>query len=137
MRYPLAIHKDENSCYGVTVPDIPGCYSAGETIDEAIENAIEAISGHLELLADDGIIAPEASKIEDHQGDPELEGATWAFADLDVSAFLGKTEKATVTLPKLLIKKIDAAVQSGAAKSRSSFLANSAIQALCKREEHC
>ena len=34
MRYPVVIHKDENSDFGVMVPDIPGCYSAGDTYDE-------------------------------------------------------------------------------------------------------
>ena len=135
MRYPLAIHKDEKSCYGVTVPDIPGCFSAGETLDEAVENVHEAISNHLEILAEDGVLAPSASTIEDHQSNPDFEGATWAFADLDVSAFLGKTNKATVTLPKLLIMKIDRAVQNGAAKSRSSFLANAAIKALVGKNQ--
>ena len=32
MLIPVAIHKDTDSLYGVTVPDIPGCFSAGETI---------------------------------------------------------------------------------------------------------
>ena len=72
MRYPLAIHKDEKSCYGVTVPDIPGCFSAGRTMDEAIKNAHEAISDHLEILAEDGIIAPGASSIEEHQSNPDF-----------------------------------------------------------------
>lgn len=31
MKYPIAIHKDKNSCYGVTIPDLPGCFSAGDT----------------------------------------------------------------------------------------------------------
>jgi predicted RNase H-like HicB family nuclease len=130
MRYPLAIHKDEDSCYGVTIPDIPGCFSAGNTIDEAIENAQEAITDHLEILAEDDIFAPVASKIEDHMGNDEFIGATWFLADVDVSAFLGKTEKASVTLPKLLIKKIDQLVAKGAAKSRSAFLADSAVKAI-------
>ena len=63
MRYPLAIHKDEDSCYGVTVPDIPGCFSAGDTIGEAVENAQEAIFEHLEVLAEDEIFAPTASAV--------------------------------------------------------------------------
>ncbi|MFW5443191.1 MAG: type II toxin-antitoxin system HicB family antitoxin, partial [Methylococcaceae bacterium] len=54
----------------------------------------------------------------------------WAYIDIDVSAFLGKTEKATVTLPKLLMTKIDFAVSNGYAKSRSAFLAESAMKAL-------
>ena len=42
MRYPVVIHKDVESVYGVTVPDLPGCFSAGETLEEAIESAQEA-----------------------------------------------------------------------------------------------
>ena len=130
MRYSVAIHKDDGSCFGISVPDIEGCFSAGDTLDEALENTKEAISGHLEVLADDGILAPKASPIDDYISDPCYLGATWAYIDIDVSAFLGKTEKATVTLPKLLINKIDFAVAAGSAKSRSSFLAESAMKAL-------
>lgn len=130
MRYAVAIHKDNDSCFGITVPDIAGCFSAGDTLDEALENAQEAISGHLEVLADDGNIAPNAAPIDDYINEPTYQGATWAYVDVDVSAFLGKTEKATVTLPKLLITKIDSVVSTGAVKSRSAFLAESAMKAL-------
>jgi predicted RNase H-like HicB family nuclease len=130
MKYPIALHKDKDSCYGVTVPDIPGCFSAGETIDEAISNAQEAIAAHLEILAEDEIFAPKPSRIETHLKNKDYAGAIWAYADIDVSGFLGKTEKTTVTLPKLLIKKIDALVLAGQAKNRSAFLADSAIKSL-------
>ena len=46
MRYPVVIHKDPDSDYGITVPDVPGCFSAGETIDEALNGAAEAIECH-------------------------------------------------------------------------------------------
>lgn len=134
MKYPVAIHKDNDSDYGITVPDIPGCFSAGETLDEALKNAVEAITGHLEILAEDGEVAPQASIIDVHFGHPDFQGASWAYVDIDISAFLGKTEKATVTLPKLLINKIDMVVASGNAKSRSAFLAESAMQALTSRQ---
>ena len=130
MRYSVAIHKENSSCFGITVPDIEGCFSAGDTLDEALENTKEAISGHLEVLADDGIFAPKASPIDDYISDPSYTGATWAYIDIDISAFLGKTEKATVTLPKLLMNKIDCAVLAGVAKNRSAFLAESAMKAL-------
>ena len=39
MRYPVVVHKDPNSDYGVTVPDLPGCFSAGETMDEALQES--------------------------------------------------------------------------------------------------
>lgn len=96
MRYALAIHKHEDSCYGATVPDLPGCFSAGDTIDEAINNAHEAITNHLELLAEDGIFASNASAIEDLQTDPDYQGATWCLVDVDVSAFLKGKQKATI-----------------------------------------
>lgn len=130
MKYSVAIHKDKISCFGITVPDIAGCFSAGASLDEALENTKEAISGHLELLADDGIFAPKALPIDSYINDPTYQGVTWAYVDVDISAFLGKTEKASVTLPKLLIKKIDEVVSAGSAKSRSAFLAESAMNAL-------
>jgi len=137
MRYPLAIHKDEDSCYGVTVPDIPGCFSAGDTIDEAVANVQEAIFEHLEVLAEDEIFAPTASAVEDLKGNPDFEGATWFLVDVDVSAFLGKTEKKSVTLPVLISRRIDALVAKKVTKSRSSFLANSAITELNRLEKSC
>lgn len=130
MKYPIAVHKDPDSCYGVTVPDIPGCFSAGESIEEAINNAQEAIAGHLEILAEEGEFAPAPSTIDAYFALPEYAGAVWAFVDVDITPFLGGTEKATVTLPRLLVKKIDAAVAEGKAKSRSAFLADSAAKAL-------
>ena len=136
MRYSVAIHKEEGSCFGITVPDISGCFSAGDTVDEALENTKEAISEHLEILADDNILAPKALPIDNYINDPSYAGATWAYIDIDVSAFLGKTEKATVTLPKLLMKKIDFAVAGGFAKSRSAFLAESAMKALNSQSTH-
>ncbi len=54
MRYYIGvIHKDPDSDYGVTVPDLPGCFSAGSTIDEAMAMAREAIELHVEGLGSD------------------------------------------------------------------------------------
>ena len=39
--YIALIHKDANSCYGVSFPDVPGVFTAGETIDEAMQKAPE------------------------------------------------------------------------------------------------
>jgi predicted RNase H-like HicB family nuclease len=50
MKFLVVIHKDDNSDYGVTVPDLPGCFSAGSTIEEALENTKEAIALHLRSM---------------------------------------------------------------------------------------
>lgn len=134
MKYPIAIHKDEDSCYGVTVPDIPGCFSAGDTVDDAVSNAHEAITDHLQVLAEEGIFAPTPSVVEDLIENQDYRDATWFLIDVDVSAFLGKTEKRTVTIPVLVCRRIDALVARKVVKSRSSFLANSAIAELNRLE---
>lgn len=130
MRYPILIHQEGDSAYGVTVPDIAGCFSAGDTLDEAIQNAQEAIVGHLSLLAEDGEIAPVASSFSKHAANPDYVDGMWALVDVDVTPYLGKSEKVNVTLPAFLIKKIDDAVNAGKGKNRSAFLAESAIKAL-------
>ncbi len=132
MRYPIAIHQQDNSAYGVTVPDIPGCFSAGDTLDEALENTYEAIHGHLELLAEDGITAPSANTLEHYKKQADYRDAIWAIVDIDVSAYSGKTEKFNVTLPKIVSTRIEALVKQGVAKSRSAFLTDAAIQQLNK-----
>ena len=44
------VHKDRGTSYGVSCPDLPGCISAGDTMDEALANAAEALAGHLALM---------------------------------------------------------------------------------------
>ncbi len=55
MRYPIAIEAGSDAAaFGVVVPDLPGCFSAGDTLDEAVENAREAIELWIETVLDDG-----------------------------------------------------------------------------------
>lgn len=132
MLYPIAIEKgDMQHVYSVIVPDIAGCFSAGDTLDEAMENVKEAIAGHLEILAEDGVDIPLAGSVSGHVDNPEYEGFIWAVVDVDVSRYLGKAEKINVTLPSRLIRLIDARVSSDTRfKSRSAFLAAGAEKLL-------
>ena len=64
MKYPIAIEPgDKSHAYGVVVPDLPGCFSAGDTIELAYENAKEAIAGWIEMELDEGHPIPLPSKI--------------------------------------------------------------------------
>ena len=54
MKYYVVIHKDPSSSYGVTVPDLPGCFSGGDTFEEALSSVREAIQGHIEVLLMEG-----------------------------------------------------------------------------------
>lgn len=63
MLYPIAISMgDEEHAWGVEVPDIPGCFSAGEDLDDAMAMAREAIEGHFEILAESGSAIPPRIK---------------------------------------------------------------------------
>lgn len=130
MKYPIVIHQEGDSAYGVTVPDIAGCFSAGDTLDEAFDQVVNAIKGHLELLAEDGDLIPLATSLAQHQQNPDYIGGIWALVDIDITPYLGKSEKVNVTLPAYIIQRIDQAVQNGKGKNRSAFLAESALRYL-------
>lgn len=57
--YFAAIHKDPDSDFGVSFPDVPGCYTAGSTLAEAEAMAKEALAAHLEFMKDEGLELPE------------------------------------------------------------------------------
>ncbi len=60
MRYPVVLlHDPEINAFVVLVPDLPGCFSQGNTIEDALEHAREAIELHIEGLVDDGEEVPQ------------------------------------------------------------------------------
>lgn len=125
MLYPIAIAMgDETHAYGVTVPDVPGCFSAGDTLEEAFTNAKEAIAFHVEGMIEDGNEIPRPQPIEVHKGNPEYDGQLLSVVDVDLTHLMGKSEKINVTLPVLLIHRIDELVaRNPVYKNRSDFLA--------------
>lgn len=129
MLYPIAIEKgDETHAYGVTVPDLPGCFSAGDTFDEALKNASEAIHGFLQVLSDDGDEIPMPSSIESYVNDERFNGYIWSVADIDIAPYLGSPHKINVTLPSRLIAEVDAFVSRKGSRftTRSALLAEGA-----------
>ncbi len=58
MEYTFVIHKAEEGGYWVEVPVLPGCYSQGETVEEAVTNVQEAIEAHIAALKQDGQEVP-------------------------------------------------------------------------------
>lgn len=126
MLYPIAIEVGSEDCaYGVAFPDLPSCFSAGDSLEEAIMNAKEAVEFYLEDLAERGKLPPTASSLTECQKDPEYAGWAWAVVDIDIEPYMGKSQKLNVTLPNLLTKQIDDFVvaHSDKYKNRSHFLA--------------
>ncbi|GKS68965.1 HicB family protein [Nitrosomonas sp. PY1] len=124
MRYPIAIETgNDNQAFGVVVPDLPGCFSAGDTLDEAIDNAKEAIELWLETMIDDGESIPAAKSISIHQSEPDFSGWIWAIVDIDLAELSDKVERINITLPSRILRRLDAAAKA-AGESRSAYIAH-------------
>lgn len=130
MRLPIAIHKDSGTSYGVTVPDVPGCFSYGDTVEEAISNAKEAVIGHIETLLELGEpIDFKASEIDELKSQEEFKDAAWGFVEVDLSELDSKPERVNISLPKFVLHRIDQYVTSHH-ETRSGFLARAALSAM-------
>jgi len=133
MRYPVVIHKDSNSDYGVTVPDVSGCFSAGQTVDEALQEVTEAIECHLEGLLMDGESIPVPHSIEYYQNNSEYAGGIWAVVTIDLAKLSGKTTRVNITLPERVLNLMDKfAAENG--ETRSGLIAQAAIEYIVAHE---
>lgn len=127
MNYPVVIHKDRKSDYGVSVPDLPGCVSAGATVDEALAMVREAIELHLEGLIEEGGVIPLASPIEKLRADPGYADGTWAFVTVEESTLRVKFARIGITMPERVLDAIDRYAKANG-ETRSGLLARAAAR---------
>lgn len=131
MQYPIAIEwGNDQYATGIIFPDIPGATTAGDTIEHAWEMAVEVAHIQLGELASAGKTIPMPGDMARHRQNPEFEGFGWGMIDIDVSPYLGRTEKVNVTLPGHVIRQIDSYVTVHGIKSRSAFLTTAALEKL-------
>jgi predicted RNase H-like HicB family nuclease len=130
MRYPIAIERGSaRHAWGVAVPDLAGCFSAGDTLDEAISNASDAIVAWLEEHVERIGAPPPATPIEVLQRDRRWRGWIWAFAEVDGSRITDRTERINITISRRLLRRVDAyAKRMG--ESRSGLLARGALEVM-------
>ena len=72
MEYIAYLHKDRESDFGVSFPDFPGCITAGRTLDEAKDMALEALSGHIEVMREAGESVPAPSSLDKVMRHPQF-----------------------------------------------------------------
>ena len=121
MKYPIVIHKDSDSDFGVTVPDVPGCFSGGGNVEEALDMAKEAVECHIEGMLLDAEPVPMPSSLEGHQSNPDYSGGIWALVEVDLSSLSMKSKRINITMPELLISTVDAFAKKHG-ESRSGLL---------------
>lgn len=130
MKYPIVIDwGDDTHATGIMIPDL-NVATAGDSIEEAFDNAIEAAALELENFVHTKAAIPEPSSLHKIKGNSEYEGMSFSLMEINISPYLGKTEKVTVTLPSYIVTSIDKHVAVHNLKSRSSFLTDAVIEKL-------
>ncbi len=131
MRYVAFIHKESDSCFGVSFPDFPGCISAGDTLDEAMANASDALRGHVQMIEADGDFVPPARSLDAIMADKELadESHGAVVSAIPLIRDLGSTTRINVSMDLGLLKSIDEAA-AARKQTRSAFLASAARREL-------
>ena len=119
MKYPIAIEiGDDKHAYGVVVPDLPGCFSAGDTLDEAFENAKEAISGWIELEMEEGHAIPQPSSIGEISKQEDFKGWFFGVVDVQPESLSDKAQRVNITISARVLRRLDyLAKQSGDTRS--------------------
>ena len=95
--YPAIFHKEDNSVW-VEFPDLEGCQSFGDNVQEAYENAQEALEGYCITLLEEKHALPKARDIVTIK---PVEGAFTSLVETDLTTHLSKMKsvKKTLTIP--------------------------------------
>ena len=128
MRYPVAIEPEtETTAFGVIVPDLPGCFSAGDTLEEALQNAEEAAYAWIDATLDNGgsIIPPTGLKTL--RDNPDYAGWTFGIITIDPAKLDDTLERVNISLPRRVLKRLDALAKS-AGETRSGYIAHMTIE---------
>lgn len=123
MRYPILIEEGaETAAFGVVVPDLPGCFSAGDTLDEAMDAAKQAAATWIDAALDAGKAVPAPSILEDVRRLPEFQGWAIGIIELDPELFDDSIERVNIILPKRVLRRLDD-LAGARRQSRGAFIA--------------
>jgi len=128
MRYPVVIEPgDDTTAFGVVVPDLPGCFSAGDTLDEAMVGAEEAAAAWIDATLDAGEAIPAPTPLERLRQNPDYAGWTFGVISLDPALLDDTVERVNITLPRRVLKRLDALARA-AGESRSGYVAQLTLE---------
>lgn len=128
MRYPIAIEPGTaETAWGVVVPDLPGCFSAGDTLDEAVANAEEAVAAWLDSALDEGQQVPQPTSLQEIAARPEFAGWALAVVQVDPAWLDDRVERVNITLPRRVLERLDAQARA-AGQTRSRWIAEMTLE---------
>jgi predicted RNase H-like HicB family nuclease len=103
MKFPVFIQKDPDSDYGVTAPDLPGCFSAGSSIEAEFENAGEAILTHIEGLLLDAESIPVPRPIETLKKEYHAQDLVWGLVTVDIGKLSKEVRRINISMPEHIL----------------------------------
>ncbi len=124
--FPAIVEGDSETGYSVFFPDLPGCTSGGETIEQAAINAEDALRGHLALMIRDGDPIPGQRPIDAIDRDPDVNEVARILVKAETP---GRSVRVNISLDDRLLERVDRAAAARGI-SRSGFLAEAARHAL-------
>lgn len=128
MRYPIAIEPgSDDTAFGVVVPDLPGCFSAGDTLDEALAGAEEAVAAWIDAMLDAGNAIPPPSSLDALRHNPDYAGWTFGVVTIDPAVLDDTTARVNITLPRRVLKRLDALAKA-AGETRSGYVAQLTLE---------
>ena len=128
MRYPIAIEPgSETTAFGVAVPDLPGCFSAADTLDEAITGAEEAAAAWIDATLDAGEAIPPPSSLETVRQNPDYSGWMYGVITIEAALLDDTNERVNISLPRRVLRRLDAQARS-AGESRSGYIAQLTLE---------
>ena len=127
MQYPIAIELgSDTAAYGVVVPDLPGCFSAGDMLDEALAGAQEAAAAWIDAALDAGEAIPSLTNLEALRINCDYSGRTFGVI-LHAALLDDTTERVNITLTRRVLKRLDALARA-AGESRSGYIARLSLE---------
>lgn len=131
MRYIGFIHHENETAFGISFPDFPGCISAGDSLDDVVEKGREALAFHIENMQQDGEYIPPPSSLEQIKKHPDL--ADWrenaTFIWIPVITDKGSPKRVNISLDSGLLESVDEEAKRRN-MTRSAFLSSAARKEL-------
>lgn len=128
--YPAVFEQTKGGEYGVFFPDIPGCISAGDTLEEAIEMSKEALSLHLSEMINDN---DECPMIDLQNAKKEAKDCLLMMIEPNTAIISRRTKdkavRINITIPQFLLESVDNYVKA-AHTNRSRLIAETLQQRL-------
>ncbi len=129
MRYPVVIEPgNDESAYGVVVPDLPGCFSAGDSLDEALVQAQQAVGAWIDAALDAGTDIPAPTPLEVLRARHKAwKHWVWALVEVDPAALDDTPERVNISLPRRVLRRLDNLARRHG-ETRSGFIARMALE---------